>query len=185
MARCAVCAPSGRKVFRRLYRRGRRGAPSLPAGFRRLYRRGRRGAPSLPARIPAALPPGTARRAVPTRQDSGGFTAGDGAAHRPYPARFRRLYRRGRRGAPSLPGKIPAALPPGTARRAVPTTMRLASADGRDGALRRLRPKRAQHLPAALPPGTARRAVPTCSRTAQARCPYHYSAKCGWWPSAK
>ena len=101
-ARCAVRAPSGRK-----------GPAALPPGTAQRA--------SLPSKIPAALPPGTARRAVPTRQDSGGFTAGDGETHRPYPARFRRLYRRGRRSAPALPSKIPAALPPGTARRAVPT----------------------------------------------------------------
>ena len=47
----------------------------------------RRPRPKRAQRFPAALPPGipqcgTAR--CPYRQDSGGFTAGDGAARRPY-----------------------------------------------------------------------------------------------------
>ena len=87
----------------------------------------RRPRPKRAQRLPAALPPGTARRTVPTSMISGGFTAGNPAVREgaPYlPAGFRRLYRRGSRsaGQRTVPtGRIPAALPPGTAQRAVPT----------------------------------------------------------------
>ena len=113
MARCAVRAPSGRNVFRRLYRRGQRGAPSLPTMFVVSNPLGWRAAPSAPQA---------------GAMSSGGFTAGDGAAHRPY-------------------------------------QQCLSLAIGRDGALRRLSPRRAQHFPAALLPGTARRTVPTWFRS--------------------